>query len=308
MMKRLCSGTILSAFFLCSLVVGTYADEAKSHITIAIFPCTDAVMVFKRFRPLITYLEQETGFDIDIVVPTDPTEFEMGLKNGDVHFAFQNARTYAELAGLYDRGALLRALTRKGAAVQSGLVIVKKGSGIEKIADLRDKVVLFGPKNSTTRWFGAKLLFEENGIDIDEDLKGYSHGLSCEGMAFSVQYGGVDAAVVCEHFFEEYSEKQKQLGVQPELFLVIDRTKLFPTWVFAPRRGIGSDIINKVNQALLRLDRKIPVHDKILRDAELGGFEKAKDEDYNDTRRQLKGGRPLFHTWSQNLLQYCWVY
>ncbi|MBW1768635.1 MAG: PhnD/SsuA/transferrin family substrate-binding protein, partial [Deltaproteobacteria bacterium] len=152
MIKRLCSGTVMSAFFMCCLVVGTYADEAKKHVTIAVFPCTDPVMAFKRFDPLVTYLEQETGFDIKLVVPTDPTEFETALKNGDIDFAFQNARTYVRLAGLYDSGTFLRAVTQKGTTTQSGVVIVKKGSGINKVADLRGKLVLFGPTHSTTRW------------------------------------------------------------------------------------------------------------------------------------------------------------
>jgi len=287
MIKRLCSGMVMSVFLVCCLVVGTCAYGAKKYVTIALFPCTDPVTAFKRFRPLLTYLEQETGLDIELVVPTDPVEFETGLKNGDIDFAFQNARTYAQLAGLYDKGALLRAVTRKGTTTQSGAVIVKKGSGINKVADLRGKLVLFGPKHSTTRWVAAKLLFEESGFNIDKDLKAYSHGRSCEGMAFSVQFGGVDAAVVCDHFLQEHSERQKQLGVKPEVFVVIGRTKLVPTRVFAPRRDVSRDIVNKVNQALLRLDRKIPVHDEILHGSELGGFQKSKDEDYNDTRMQL---------------------
>lgn len=277
MIKRLCSGTVLSAFLVCWLVIGTYADEAKKHVTIAIFPCTDQVRALKRFRPLVTYLEQETGFDISLVFPTDPIEFETGLKNRDIHFAFQNARMYVRFAGLYDDRALLRALTRKGAITQMGLVVVKRSSGINKVADLRGKVVLFGPKHSTTRWIEARLLFEENGLNIDKDLKAYSHGRCCDGIAFSVQFGGVDAAVICDHFFDEHAEKCQQLGVDPNQLKIIGKTRLVPTRLFAPRRDVGSDIVDTVNKALLRLDRRIPVHDKILHDSELGGFQKLKD-------------------------------
>ena len=292
MIKRLCSGTLLSAFLVYCLVIGTYADESKKHVTIAIFQCTDQVGAFKRFRPLVTYLEQETGFDIKLVVPTDPIEFETALKNGDIHFALQDARTYVRFAGLYDDRALLRALTRKGAITQFGLVIVRRRSGINRVADLRGKVVLFGPKHSTDRWMEAKLLFEENGLDIDKDLNAYSHGRSCEGIAFSVQFGGVDAGVICDHFFDEHVEKKQQLGVDPKQLKIIGKTRLVPTRVFAPRRDLGSDIVDTVDKALLRLDRRIPVHDKILQDAELGGFQKSKDEDYDDTRREQSCDNP----------------
>jgi len=35
---------------------------------------------------------------------------------------------------------------------------------------------MFGPKASITKWVAARLLFEENGINIDKDLKAYSNG------------------------------------------------------------------------------------------------------------------------------------
>jgi phosphonate transport system substrate-binding protein len=287
--KRLFKSLTIDVLFICVMVAASHAYGAKKHVTIAIFPCTDEVMAFKRFGPLVTYLKQETGFDFSLVVPTDPAEFEMGLKNKDIDFAFQNVRTYVRFAGLYDNGTLLRAVTRKGTITRSGVVIAKESSGIKKVADLRGKVVLFGPKHSTTRWVEAKVLFEESGLNIDKDLKAYSHGRSCDGIAFSVQFGGVDAGVICDHFFEQHSDRQQQIGVDPKQFTVIGRTKLVSTRVFAPRRDVGSDIVNAVNQALLRLDHKMPAHHKTLHTSELGGFQKSKDEDYNDTRMQMGG-------------------
>jgi ABC-type phosphate/phosphonate transport system substrate-binding protein len=133
----------------------------------------------------------------------------------------------------------------------------------------------------------AKLLFEESGLNIDTDLKAYTHGQTCEGMAFSVQFGGVDAAVVCDHFLEDHLEKRQQLGVDLKQLVIIGRTKLVPTRVFSPRGDIDGDIVNKVNQALLRLDKKISDHDKILYSVEMGGFEKTKREDYSHTKTIL---------------------
>jgi phosphonate transport system substrate-binding protein len=271
----------------CWLVVGANADTTKKHIRIAIFPCVNEVRAVKKFCCLVRYLEKETGLDINIVVPRDSMEFERDVKNKEIDFAFQNAQTYMQFADLYNNTALLRAVTRKGTTTQSGLVIVKKGSGINRVSDLKGRLVLFGPTHSTTRWVAAKLLFEESGLNIDTDLKAYSHGQTCEGMAFSVQFGGVDAAVICDDFLEEHVEKRQQLGVDSKQLVVIGRTKSVPTRVFSARRDIGGDIVTKVNQALLRLDRKIPADDKILYSAEVGGFQKVKRKDYSRTTTTL---------------------
>lgn len=287
MIKRLSKVFVISAFLVYWFVIAPYADTAKRNITMAIFPCADVVMAFEKFHPLVTYLKQETGLDIRLVVSTDAAEFGRAMKNGDIDFALQSAQMYMRFADLYDKGTLLRALTREGHSTKSGVVIVKKDSGIDSIADLRGKSVKFGPKFSTARWVFAKLLFEESGLDIDQDLKAYSHGGCCEDIAFSVQLDSVDGGVVCDHFLKEHVERQHELGVDSKQLVVIGRTPLVPTRVFCPRRDVSSDIVNKVSQALLRLDKQMPEHEKILRHAELGGFQKSNDEDYDYLRTGL---------------------
>jgi len=287
MIKRMSKGSVISTFLVCWFVIAAYADTAKKDITIAIFPCADVVMAYEKFLPLVTYLERETGLDIRLVVSTDAAQFERAVKNGNIDFAFQGAQMYVRFADLWDKGALIRTLTREGHSTKSAVVIVKQNSGIDNIADLRGKSVIFGPKFSSARWVLAKLLFEESGLNIDQDLKTYSHGGCCEDIAFSVQLDSADAGVVCDHFLKEHSARQHALGVDSSQLVVIGRTELVPTRVFGPSRHVSSDIVNKVSQALLRLDTKIPEHEEILSHAELGGFQKLTDEDYDHIRMQL---------------------
>ena len=79
-------------------------------------------------------------------------------------------------ADLYNRDHLLRALTREGGRVQSGVIITRKDIGINKVEDLKGRAVMFGLKLSATNWIVAKLLLKEKVIDIDRDLKAYSKG------------------------------------------------------------------------------------------------------------------------------------
>jgi len=290
MINKLSKGAIVGLFFLQLLIGASYADEVKKNITIAIFPCTDIVMSFKKFHPLVTYLKEETGFDIKLVVPGDSAKFERDIKNGDIDFAFQDPHIYTRFVRLYDKNTLIRALTREGTTSQSGVVIARKDGGINTLKDLIGKTVMFGPKLSAGRWVAAKLLFEENGINIDKDLRAYSNGRCCEDVAFSVHLKAVDAGVVCDHFLEEHAEKQQELGVESKQISVISKTKSVPTKVFAARQDLNNDIINKVIQALLKLDNKKPGHTKILYRAELGGFQRSKDEHY-DGMRMLIGAK-----------------
>jgi len=282
--KNLSKGAILSVLFLILLTGSSYADGEKNNIAVAVFPCTDLVMGIKKFHPLITYLGEKTGFDTKLVVPKDSSELERSIKNKDIDFAILDPYMYVMSARLYNKDSLIGALTREGTYSQHGVVIVRKDSGIEKLKDLMGKTVMFGPKLSAPRWLAAKSLFEENGINIDKDLKSYSNGGCCEDVAFNVYLGGVDAGVVCDHFLGEHEERQQELGVDAKEIMIITRTKSVPTRVFASRQKLNDDIVTKINQALLALDNTNPIHKKILYPAEFGGFQKSKDEDYNSIR------------------------
>jgi len=284
MIKKLSEGVIAGVLFMQLLIGASYADVVKKPITIAMFPCTDVVMSLKKFHSLVIYLKQETGFDIRFIVPKDPATFERAIKNGSIEFVFLDPHIYVKSAGLYNKDALISALTGKGSTSQSGVVIARKGGGINKLNDLKGKTAMFGPKLSATRWVAAIVLFEESGINIDKDLKAYSNGRCCEDVAFNIYLKAVDAGVVCDHFLKEHSKKQQALGVDTKQIVAVCRTRSVPMRVFAACREVSDDIVTKVNQALLRLDKNKPAHAKILHRAELGGFQRSKDRDYDGTR------------------------
>ena len=288
MVKMVSKKLITGILFMCLSVATGYADEPKKRITIAIFPCPEAAVSLDKFQPLIAYIKQQAGFDIKLVVPKDFAEFERAIKKGDIDFAFQDPHVYVKSAKLYDKDALIGAVTLKGTTCQAGVVISRKGSGINKLEDLRGKVIIFGPKLSAARWVGAKMLLEENGINIDKDLKAYSNGGCCEDVAFSIHLKAVDAGVVCEHFFEEHLIKNQKLGVDANQLIVVSRTRSVPQRVLAASKNIPNDIVARVNEALLSLDRGKPAHAKILCRAEFGGFQKSKDEDYDGIRMVIR--------------------
>ncbi|MEJ2092343.1 MAG: phosphate/phosphite/phosphonate ABC transporter substrate-binding protein [Syntrophobacterales bacterium] len=271
-------GMLLIILFL--QVTSISAEVQKKPINIAVLPCTDIVMTFKKFHPLVTYLTQKTGLPIRLVVPENLTKFETSLHNGEIDFALQDPHTFLKLSNLFDKDSLLRTLNLEGGTTQSGVIIVRKDSGIHKVTDLKKKTVMFGPKFSASKWLAGKLLLEDNGIDIEKDLKAYLNGGCCEDIAFNVYLKAVDAGVVCDHFAGEHEDKQKELGVDSSQIIVIAKTKDVPMKVFGARKGTEKETIIKIRQALLNLDRHNPDDMKILYPTELGGFRVYSDGDF----------------------------
>ena len=279
---------IVLGLLVMSLLAGT-PDwvEAKDPITIAILPCFDIVMTYKKFHSLITYLEEKTGYDIKMSIQTDISEFELALRNGDIDFALQDPHTYVSLADMYNKETLLRTLTPEGDTSRRGVIIARRDSGIDEIADLEGKTVMFGPKQSITKWIAAKILLEKNGIDIDEDLDAYHNGRCCEDIAFYVYLEAFDAGAVCKHFMEDYQIKQQGLGIDITEIAVIGETDRYPTRVFAASKTIDGEIADNIVRALLGIDKNDPAQSEMLMMAELGGFEEVSDGDYDDIRELM---------------------
>ena len=286
---KLVAQWIIIVFFVMALIgPAGYGEMGKKEFSIAVFPCTDVTSSFKKFHPLITYLNAETGLAIKLIFHQDFESYERAIQNGSLDFALQDPHVYVKLSNHYDRHNILKVLTREGKSIQSGVVIVRKDSGIKSLNGLRGKTVMFGPRVSSAKWIAAKNLFKEHNIDITTDLKGFSHGGCCEDIAFNVYLKAVDAGVVCDHFLTGHSIKQKELGVEAGQLAIIGTTAPVPTKIFSARKEVLQADVAKIFMALLKLDRNLPSHETILKNAEIGGFRRTKDQELNPIRKLMQ--------------------
>ena len=131
MIFKMLNKIIVPTFLLVVLLLGECeAGETKRHITLAILPCYDVIMIFKKFHPLTTYLKDRTGYDVRIVVPTELEAIKSAIQAEEVDFIFQDVHTYLQLENLLDKDAIIQTIGREGTAVQQGVIIVRKDSGI----------------------------------------------------------------------------------------------------------------------------------------------------------------------------------
>jgi phosphonate transport system substrate-binding protein len=255
------------------------APGSGPGLKLAVLPCSNIETTFRKFYPLLAYLKSGTGLGVTIVVPADLDEFESLTKNGQIDAALQDPHTFMRFARSFDASTLLQARGPDGASSQSGVVVVRRDSGVSSLAQLRGKTVMFGPRASTPKWVAARLLFESSGISIDRDLKALNGGC-CEDIAFAVSVRSVDAGVICDHFLGQHEAKQKDLGVDRASLNVIARTAAFPSRILAVRRGVSPTVSGAITQALLQLDPAVPGHARILSSAEIGGFFQITEREY----------------------------
>ena len=278
---------LTTLLLLLSLAQTGQAAGKPRPVQIAITPCTEILKTFKEYQPLAAYLERQLHQPVKLIIPKDFPEFERLVKEGGVEFTFQAPHTYMRLAHLYNREMLLKALTPEGAAKHRGVLIVRKDSPLQRVEDLKGKYVIFGAENDMAKSLSAKRLLAAKGIAPDKDLRGYKHDGSCESIALNVFLKTADAGAICDYSFKNINEpgNDAESEIPPKQLRILGRTEEIPTWVFAARTGIDATLIARVNEALIALSPKNNEQEGILESAEVGGFVKAKDSDFDEIRK-----------------------
>jgi phosphonate transport system substrate-binding protein len=279
MSARIGVGLLASTLLVPALLGSAGPAQSGSSLRLAVLPCTNIEASFRKFQPLFAYLKSTTGISLRLVVPADLAEFESATTNGQLDFVLQDPHTFQQLARLFDGASLLQTRALDDTTRQSAVVVVRRDSGVSELGQLRGKTVMFGPRTSSPKWVGARLLFESKGVSVDRDLK-VMNGGCCEDIAFAVSVRSVDAGVICDHFLGQHGARQKDLGVDPGSLTVIDRTTPLPTRIFAARKGLPAAVVTAITRALLQLDPARPEHAGILASAEVRGFQRTTAAEY----------------------------
>ena len=123
-----------------------------------------------------------------------------------------------------------------------------------------------------------------------------AHGLNQKDfseIAFAPGPGGKQEKVVLAVYAGKYdvgSIREGTLDVVADKIdineiRVIANTRWYPGWVYAARRDLEADIVEKIKRALLKLDSKEDKHQRILQAADISDIVPAEDGDFDPVRQ-----------------------
>ena len=178
------------------IIAGCKGDGKRQVVKIGYMLCNSEQETTRRFLPLTRYLSDKVGVDF-VMVPVDTNDFEKRFKNGEFTFTHTNSVLYVVLRE--NHGVELVASEKRGkfGARTVGTIIARKGSGIEKLADIKGKRMAFGPMLAPTGYLAEYDLMLAAGINPENDLGHYtipSGSYKHEKLIYGVLYGKYDVA------------------------------------------------------------------------------------------------------------------
>lgn len=228
-----------------------------------------------RWSELAAYLSRELGEPVTLV-PLPPAKVAAAATSGRVDFVFSHS-PHTVLVKETLGGTVLATLNTPAGARFGGVIIAKKGSGIEKAEDLRGKNVMsLKFKAAAGAYIFQTYHLLQKGIDPHKDFGSLREGKKQDDLVLAVKNGLIDAAFVRTGLLEAMEKEGK---IRVDEFVVVDRredpdfpllhsTRLYPEWCFTALPNVPAQTVERTKAALM----KIEAGSEVARKGRMRGF------------------------------------
>ncbi len=199
----------------------------------------------RQYLPFLAYLSHTTGYHFKLHFTSPSSSIIDELGSGEVQFAAIGATSYLEAQMRYGVTALVRGLNAQGRAEYQSVLVVQPGSKIERVTDLRDKRMAFGPYSSTQGHLIPRITLQQHGLTL-KDLAAYDYTASHRECANAVITGKYD---VCG-----MQDTMGRTLATEGLVRIIHTSDYFPSSAIAANRAVPAELITKVTAALVAFD------------------------------------------------------
>jgi len=277
-MKKLLS-TKFKVLMLCLLC--TFADiavQASDVLTMGVFPRRNSVVTVKMFTPLSRYLSEQLGVTVKLETAKNFPAFWENVMSRRYDIVHYNQLHY--LLSHKSVGYQVFAKNEEfGQSYIQSSIIVRKDSGINTIADLKDKRIIFGGgKLAMVAFVGVKLMLMENGLnesDYETIIARNPPNSSLAVFFKKAEAGGVGDIAL------SVPSVTKRVNANEMKYLASSHGQAHLPWAISP--NVKDELKNEISKVLINISSSSEGK-KILKMAGISGILAAEDKDYDDSR------------------------
>jgi phosphonate transport system substrate-binding protein len=258
--------------------------EDENIITYAYLPQYSHTVSYHRHHLLVEYLRKETGLNIKQVFPDTFNKHIKMVGRGRIDISYSNPFVYVKLSNRYGAGAFSRVVEVGKRKNFRGQIICRSDNrSIKNIADCRGKRLIAVDPTSAGGYLYPLGHFYDNGLtksDFSEIAFSPGPGGKQEKVVLAVYAGKYDIGTIREGTLNVVSDK-----IDINEIRVVASSRWYPGWVYAARKDLAPEIVEKIKKALLKLDYKNKDYKPILRAADIMGIIPSDDRDFDPVRK-----------------------
>lgn len=212
-----------------------------------------------RWKPLADYFQAATG-DTFEVVPIMSAQLDDVAVNGELDLILANPATTISIVER-SNAVPLATLQAGGIHEFGGVILARKGSGIEKATDLKGKKVFaYQVGESAGGYIFQAYHLLQRGVDPRRDFSSLVDLKTQDGIVSAVENGDADAGFVRSDLLERMVREGK---TKMEYFTVVDQvkddypfvhsTELYPDWFLLAGPNVNRGKAAQIRNAALSL-------------------------------------------------------
>lgn len=253
---------------------------SKKVYIFGVHPLHNPKRLFEVYQPMMDYINKRVP-DVEFRLEASRNYASYDKKLFSGHFDFSLPNPYQTVMAV-EKGYTIFAKMGDDENFR-GIILVRKDSGIENIADLHGKTVSYPAPTALAATMMPQWYMYKNGIDVQNDIKNAYVG-SQESSILNVFVGKSAAASTWPPPWKAFIKERPEIAEQVE---VKWETPNLPNNGLVVRNDISNDLVVKVREIILSL-HKSKEGMKILSRMELSQYEKANNASYDSVRLFLK--------------------
>jgi phosphonate transport system substrate-binding protein len=267
------SGFVLLA--VSSLLAGSLVSAADKEIMFGSVAMDIPAVMHKRLSPLTRYLGKELGKPVVLRLSPNMGVAISDTAKGVVDLSYLTPVAYLKAHEKGGARVLVKTVT-KGKASFRLMIVVREDSPYRTVQDLIGKKFAFGDKRALLQ----RAAVVGSGIKLSQ-FSEYRFIGHYDNIARAVMNGDFDAGILKDTMAYKWQGK----GLR-----ILYQTPDLPPYNITVSRNVDKKTEAALKRAFLKLNRKNPVHLKIIKalDKKYDGFAPTNDAEYDVVRRLIK--------------------
>jgi len=268
--------------------LGTRKNPVKLYFT----PSVDAEKITLSAKPLIQFLERETGYYFETAIPTSYIAVVEAFGTDRADIAIINSFSYLLAHQKYGANAVLRVIRTGNQAYYRGQIIVRTDSGIDHLEDLNGKSIAYVDASSASGYILPSNLLKKRGIKPSRETFAMKH----DNVVIMVYQKQVDAGAtfyspphpVTGEPLDARSRVKKQYPDVFEKIKILALTDSLPNDPVVFRKGMSPVMVERIKNALLKFANSEEGKKIMPEIYSMEGLIETSDSDYDLLRKLIK--------------------
>ena len=258
---------------------GLAVAHAQDTLRVSAIPDESPTELLRKFTPLGTYLEQQTGMKVKWTPVNDYPAVVEALAAKKIDLAWLGGVTFVQAR--LRTGNAVPIVQRAEDAKFTSKFIANMASGVKGLQDLKGKNFAFGSPSSTSGHLMPRYHLQQNNLNPERDFKRVAFSGAHDATAAWVESGRVEAGALNASVWEKLVASKK---VDTGKVVVIYTTPPYYDYNWTVRGGLSPAVVKKLTDAFLALDPANPAHKAILDLQRASRFIPTKVENYKTHR------------------------